>query len=78
VTTASALADVPPSLAHLRELARRIENLRADSERVIAEAEAAVRQSRLLIAAARSHGAHDQLAGEFPAQGEAAPLSRPE
>jgi hypothetical protein len=78
VTSTSDAARVPPSLAHLRELARRIENLRADSERVIADAEAAIRQSRLLIAAARSDGAHNQLIVQFPGDVEAAPLSRPE
>ena len=78
MAAASNSVHVRPSLAHLRKLARRIENLRADSERVIADTEAALRQSRLLIAAGRSQGAQHQLVVEFPGDVEAAPLSRPE
>jgi hypothetical protein len=68
----------PPSMAALRELARRIENLRADSQRVVAEAEAAIRQSRLLIAAARFEGAGDLWGVRFLGEVEWGPLSRPE
>lgn len=74
MTSISDSALAPPSLAHLRELVRRIENLRVDSERVVADTQTAVRQSRLLVAAARSQGAQIQLVVEFPEDVEAAPL----
>jgi hypothetical protein len=72
----------PPSVAFLRELARRIENLRSESQRLIAEAQAAVRQSRHLIAAARFDGAADQWLVRFPfestfPEGGTVPAERP-
>ena len=72
----------PSSVASLRELARRIENLRSESQRLIAEAHAAVRQSRHLIAAALIDGAADQWLVRFPfestsPEGWTAPAERP-
>jgi hypothetical protein len=72
----------PPSVATLRELAGRIEKLRSESQRLIAEAQAAVHQSRQLIAAARFDGAADQWLVRFPfesasPEGGTAPAERP-
>jgi hypothetical protein len=70
-----------PPLSAISDLARRVAELRAESRRVIAETEAAIRQSRGLIATARADGGADTWIIQFlagPQSATEAPRPRAE